>query len=162
MGSEKCYSFFRENVSNEDNCFNLFSRVSPDDTLLLDIHKSCDNISKLTIGDMKKFCEMRGLEGEGQKQPPLPSSPEMVRIEMSQEPQKAVLIGSSTCGWTVKQIETLKNEFPGGIPTNVEVVECDMEEDPRCAQVDAYPTWVLPDGSVEAGYKPLSQLDFLS
>jgi hypothetical protein len=71
--------------------------------------------------------------------------------------------GSKYCGWCQKQ-----KEMFGDSLQYIAYVECIDEEtdqwsqDCRDAQIDAVPTWQLPNGEMNAGYKTFEKLSELS
>ena len=58
---------------------------------------------------------------------------------------KWIVYGTMGCGWTRKQVETLKNK---SIP--FAFIDCDKE---NCGKIKAFPTLVSPTGVTHVGYK---------
>lgn len=71
--------------------------------------------------------------------------------------------GAHWCGWCNKQKEEL-----GQLGQELLYIECvdqetgDMTQACQQAEITSFPTWVLPNGSKNPGYKPLDQLAQLS
>ena len=66
---------------------------------------------------------------------------------------KPLLLGTTTCGWTQKQLVEL-----GEHKDQVEVVMCDQSDDARCQGVESVPMWQFCDGTSASGFHEMSKL----